>query len=274
MQHGSENPRTLVVVVAHPDDETFGCGTTIALAAEAGWSVVVCCASRGEAGEDMTGRTVDRASLAEVREAELHAAADILGVGTVELLDFADSGWEGDAPVDAIVNRPDDLRERIGRVLIRHRPSVVVTMDPSGSDGHRDHAAVGAAATAAFESVVDWPASLYHWCLPRSLMRRWVERESEDSVYVEVELGRPDGDVTTVLDGRSVRDRRRAALGAHTSQQSPYAGIPDDLADAFLDVDHLIRAVPVWTSGPLEHELLVPEPTPRRDDDHRTLPTH
>ena len=81
----------LLVVVAHPDDESFGCGSVLAAASAAGDETVVLCATRGEAGESRI-RTDD---LAALREAELHEAARILGVGTVLLLGHADSGLDG-----------------------------------------------------------------------------------------------------------------------------------------------------------------------------------
>src|SRR4029078_824458 len=73
----------LLVVVAHPDDGSFGCGSALAHAWRAGHDTAVLCATRGEAGESRI-RTDD---LAGVREAELHAAARILGGGSGRLLD-------------------------------------------------------------------------------------------------------------------------------------------------------------------------------------------
>src|SRR5437016_10647730 len=67
----------LLVVVAHPDDETFGTGSVIASAAARGVRVVVCCATRGAAGEDTSGTTSGPAELALVREGALRAAPDL-----------------------------------------------------------------------------------------------------------------------------------------------------------------------------------------------------
>jgi N-acetyl-1-D-myo-inositol-2-amino-2-deoxy-alpha-D-glucopyranoside deacetylase len=255
------NAPTLLVTVAHPDDESFGCGSVIALAASRGMRVVLCCATRGEAGDDASGRTHDRAALAARREEELRDAAAHLGVAQIELLDFADSGWDGPPPEGALVERLAEATAAVREIVERHRPSIVITLDPGGSDGHRDHALIGAATTAAFESAVDWPASLYHWCLPRSLMARWSgvqQGVDPESVYLTIELGRLDADITTVLDTQAVLEVRRRAIAAHATQRSPFAGLPDDLERAFLTEDHLVRVSPAWSGGDTERELLVP----------------
>ena len=255
---------TLLVAIAHPDDETFGCGALIASEARAGSEVVVCCASRGELGEDASGRHPSREALGAAREQELRAAARVLGAATVEVLGLADSGWDGDAEPGSIVAEPVRLGERLEDALRRHRPGVVVTLDPTGSDGHRDHAAVGTAATEAFERVVDWPASLYHWCLPHSLMDAWtreIAASSPDSVYLGTELGRPDADVTTILDGHEVLETVWTAIGCHETQATPYDAISPELAAQFVGHDHLVRQHPVPGPGPVEDHLWWPERT-------------
>jgi N-acetyl-1-D-myo-inositol-2-amino-2-deoxy-alpha-D-glucopyranoside deacetylase len=252
---------TMLITVAHPDDESFGCGSVIASATRLGLRVVLCCATHGEAGEDATGESTDPAALGARRAEELRTAAEHLGVDEIELLDFADSGWDGPPPAGALVDSVAAATAAVQELLTRHRPSVVVTMDPSGSDGHRDHAAIGAATTAAFAAAVDWPASLYHWCLPRSLMAKWAAvREGIDaeSVYLTIEIGRPDADITTVIDTSAVLEARRRAIAAHVTQTSPFVGLPDDVERAFLTADHLVRIAPPWPGGDPEDALLVP----------------
>ena len=245
----------LLCSVAHPDDESFGLGSLVAGAVAAGARVVLLCATRGEAGDDQTGAGRTGDALGEVREQELRAAAAELGVAQVEVLGFADSGWEGPAPANALVNADEALVTAVHHALARHRPRVVVTMDPTGSDGHRDHAAIGAATTTAFIRHGD-AAALYHWCLPRSVMDRWVaERGNDAGVYASPRLGRPDADITTVVDGEALLDVRRRAVAAHASQASPFLGLSSDLEAAFLTCDHLVRVVPPWPGGPPEKTL-------------------
>src|SRR4051794_28922497 len=88
----------LLVVVAHPDDESFGCGSLLARGAAAGDETIVLCATRGEAGESRIATN----DLAALRERELRDAARILGVTTVRLLDYSDSGMTGALPVHAL----------------------------------------------------------------------------------------------------------------------------------------------------------------------------
>ncbi|HEX7738572.1 MAG TPA: PIG-L family deacetylase [Marmoricola sp.] len=254
-EHGCRN---VLIVIAHPDDESFGCGALIAAEAAARARVVVCCASRGELGEDVSGRYQTRDALGVAREAELREAAEVLGVAEVELLGLTDSGRDGDPEPGSIVAEPSRLCALVSEVMVRHRPDVVVTLDPTGSDGHRDHAAVGRATTVAFDDVVDWPAALYHWCLPHSLMDAWsreIAAAEPDSVYLGTELGRADADVTTVLDGAAVLDVVHRAVAAHRTQASPYAAVNAGLAERFMRFDHLVRQQPAWDGGPAEDRL-------------------
>lgn len=126
-----------LVIVAHPGDETFGCGSLIAHAARAGAEVTVVCATRGEAGERTPDIPPD-ADLGAVREAELHVAAALLGVARVELLDYLDSGFDGDLIPGSLCAAPDDEVTAVLAARVRAvHPAVVVVLD--ASDGHRDH---------------------------------------------------------------------------------------------------------------------------------------
>lgn len=244
---GEGNSATFLVAVAHPDDESFGCGALIAGAAQAGHNVVLVCASRGELGEDASGRYTDPEGLGRAREAELRRAAEILGVSEVTLLGYTDSGWDGEAAATSILAAGEQLTRALEQAISTHAPDVVVTLDPTGSDGHRDHAAVGAATTEAFHRAAPPGASLYHWCLPRSLMRAWsreIAARRPGSVYLETELGRDDADVTTILDGAHVLDTVHRAMAVHATQTSPYSGISPDLAAEFVRYDYLVRQVP------------------------------
>ncbi len=84
----------LLIVVAHPDDESFGCGSVLAHAAANRHDTVVVCATLGEAGESR----IETDDLAALRESELRAAAAVLGVGLVRVLGHVDSGMSGEPP--------------------------------------------------------------------------------------------------------------------------------------------------------------------------------
>lgn len=257
--------RRLLLVVAHPDDETFGCGSLIADAASGGADVTVCCATRGEAGELVDGCELGGGTLADLRVRELQEAGGVLGARAFELLDFVDSGMEGPAGSETLVGAPlESVVEAVTAVLDRVDPDVVVTLDPTGGDGHRDHVRIAEATTAAARRRSSG-ASLYHWCIPRSVLLRWLERTREvnpDSGHLELDsstLGRPTEDITTVLELAAHLDVRRAAIARHASQRSPFEDMPDDLVHDFLTRDHLVRAEPPWPGGALETALLVPD---------------
>jgi LmbE family N-acetylglucosaminyl deacetylase len=255
--------RQLLVVVAHPDDETFGCGSVIADAAAGGAHVTVCCATRGEAGELVDGCDVGGGSLAELRERELRTAAAALGAREVVLLDFHDSAMSGDAGHDTLHGAPfDSVVDAVAAVVVRTRPDVVVTLDPTGGDGHRDHVRISRATIEAVRRT-GVAASVYCWCIPRSLLVAWLEHLhtiDPDAGHLRLDttdLGRPDEDITTVVDVTAHLPRRRHAIGLHASQRSPYEGLPDTLAEEFLRTDRLVRVEPRWTGGATENALTI-----------------
>ena len=246
------SPR-LQVVVAHPDDETFGCGSLLLHAKSSGAVTTVCCATRGE-----EGGAAAASDLAAVRERELHEAAAVLEVDTVRLLDFADSGMSGTLPPHALCAADfGDVVASLRAEIDAFGPDVVVTLD--AGDGHRDHARIRDAAIAAARDA-EVPR-VYLLCLPRSLMQRWIDQmrvDHPDTEYLDAEtstLGTPDDDITTIIDVTEHLARRQRAINAHTSQTSPFEGLPDDLTQAFLAAVHARRVEPPWLGGDLETDL-------------------
>ena len=161
----------LLVAVAHPDDESFGCGSVLAHAAAHGINSVVVCATRGELGEVAGGRDLppDRDRLGAIREAELRAAAALLGARRVEMLGWCDSGTDGVPESGSLAAAsPEDVTYAIARLVEEVQPDVVVTLD--ASDGHRDHVVVRDATLAAVARTAWRPQRTYLWCLPRTLM--------------------------------------------------------------------------------------------------------
>jgi LmbE family N-acetylglucosaminyl deacetylase len=241
-----------LAVVAHPDDETFGLGSVIALATARGAEVTVACATRGEAGEADPGGP-DHGDLGAVREAELHRAAAVLGVARVELLGYRDSGFDGPAGAGTLCATPvAAVADVLHRLIADLRPDVVITLD--GCDGHRDHLRVRAATVEAVGRLAGAVPSLYEHTLPRSLVHRWLDETAAargDDAYHALDaeaFGRPDEEVTDVLDAGAVLDRREAAMAEHRSQTSPFDGISEGLRRAFLTADHLVR-VPLPRTG-------------------------
>jgi N-acetyl-1-D-myo-inositol-2-amino-2-deoxy-alpha-D-glucopyranoside deacetylase len=228
----------VLVVVAHPDDESFGCGSLLAWAAAGGHTTAVLCATRGEAGESR----IPTDDLAGVREAELRDAARVLGVSEVRLLDHVDSGMSGDPERGTLVAAdPAGVAAEVRAVVDELRPDVVVTLD--ASDGHRDHAAIRDSTLAAVDTARHSPAAVYLQCLSRSTMQRWVEHARASGIgdaYVDLgDLGTPDDEITTVIDVSAQLPTRWAAIRAHASQASPYDDLPPHLQHEFLATDRL-----------------------------------
>lgn len=140
------NSKSLLVVLAHPDDETFGTGGTLALYAQQGVSVHLVCATRGEVGEMDPKYLVGFNSVAERREAELKCAAGHLGLSSVNFLGYRDSGMPGSPDnqhPDALAAQPEEeVAARVAVYIRRLKPQVVITFDPIGGYRHPDHIAI------------------------------------------------------------------------------------------------------------------------------------
>jgi LmbE family N-acetylglucosaminyl deacetylase len=146
--------KTLIFVGAHPDDETFGLGATLAHYAAAGVKVYYVCATRGEAGAADPEFMKGYSSPADMRTAELKAAAKVLGLADVIYLGYRDSGMPGtpdnENPKSLMKAPEEEVVERIVKVIRELKPEVVITHDPSGGYQHPDHITVHEATTRAF----------------------------------------------------------------------------------------------------------------------------
>lgn len=182
----SETHPTLLAVLAHPDDESFGMGGTLALYARRGYRVILLCATRGEAGTVDPEHLQEYASVAELREFELRCAAQQLGLSEVHFLGYRDSGMAGQPenrhPDAQIAHPVEEVAERIVAHIRAFRPDVVVTFDPVGGYRHPDHIHVHNATTLAFERAADpsfspaagppfQPRALYYHVFPHRLLR-------------------------------------------------------------------------------------------------------
>ena len=233
----------VVVVVAHPDDESFGCGSLIAAAIAIGARVSVISATRGEAGERVAAPATDAVPLGELRERELRAAARVLGVESVVLLGHADSGFDGPLPEGALCGVTiDALGAELESWLANDPADVLMIID--GSEGHRDHLHVRTAVEALVARRDPQPR-LVQSSLPNHVVRRWVDEMKvlhPGTVYIELDidqLGRPDSELTAI-DASPYLDVREAAIACHRSQRSPFEGLSPELRRAFLDTDYVV----------------------------------
>ena len=189
---------SVLAVVAHPDDESFGLGAVLDAFTSTGASGTVLCLTHGEAST-LHGVAGD---LHAVREAELTHAAEILGVTRTVLRDFPDGAL---ADVTA-----DRLSAEVVRVAAVVEPDGLLVFDPSGVTGHPDHVTATAAALAAAEAL---GLPVLGWTLPEPVAA--VLNDERGTSFV----GHAPADIDCVVPVDRTRQRR--AIAAHASQALP-----------------------------------------------------
>ena len=199
----------VLLLLAHPDDESFMAAGTVRALAERGVRTALVCATRGDAGGMGDPPLATRETLPRVREGELHAACEILDVASVELLDYHDRQLGG-APVDA-------MRASLVGAIRRERPRVVVTFDPHGFNLHPDHVAISRFALDAVTVAAD-----ARW-LPALGAPHQVDRVVWPSPVEPWEEWRPAAlagrpGVDFVIDVSCWRADKARALRAHRTQ--------------------------------------------------------
>jgi len=204
---GLEGVRRVLAVAAHPDDLDFGSGATLARLADAGVEVTELLVTAGDSGSSDPDMTCER--LAAIRTEEARAAADTLGVGLV-MLDHHD----GHVVYDI------DLRRDISREVRRHRPDVLMTLDPSPIIGgtfinHPDHRAV---AQAALDSIITGAST-------RLIFPELLDEGLEPHKPTVVLLTRPRQTGNFFVDVTTTIERKIDALMCHASQVGHREGL-------------------------------------------------
>jgi len=179
----------MLLTFAHPDDESFGMGGTIAKYVDDGVEVYLLCTTNGDAGTIPEAMRGQYDTIADLRLAELDCASAKLGFQDVFKLGYKDSGMMGTAANEdpecswyVWQNNPDELTRQIVTVMRQIRPQVVVTFNEYGGYGHPDHIAVQQATVAALDKVNDatfqtgdllpyQPQKLYYTHLPTLFIR-------------------------------------------------------------------------------------------------------
>jgi LmbE family N-acetylglucosaminyl deacetylase len=229
----------LMAVLAHPDDESLGVGGVLAKYASEGVDVFVLTATRGDRGRFRghrpgEGEHPGPLALAAIREVELRAAASVLGVRDLTILDYHDQDLDRANPRQAIADIAAHLR--------RVRPDVVITFGPDGAYGHPDHIAISQFTTAAIVAAGDatfaaeggaakphavsklyyvaWPESA--WSAYQAAVRRLVS--TVDGVERQATPW-PDWAITTVVDTRAYWPTVWQAVMCHQSQIAGYESL-------------------------------------------------
>ena len=235
--------KTLLAVLAHPDDESFGLGGTLALYASKGYNTYYLCATRGEAGTVDEEHLRGFSSTAEMRTDELMRAAKHLGLKDVFFLGYRDSGMPGteeNKHPDAQINHPiDEVAGRVVKYIREVKPDVVLTHDPIGGYKHPDHIHVHKATKLAFEKADDpsfhpeagapfKPRALYYQVFSRKLLRTMVRlmrlfgkdptKFGRNGDVNLLELAEVDFPIHVRLNTRPVQDIKLKASAQHASQ--------------------------------------------------------
>jgi N-acetyl-1-D-myo-inositol-2-amino-2-deoxy-alpha-D-glucopyranoside deacetylase len=250
-----ETSMRLMLVHAHPDDETINNGITMAHYASRGHHVTLVTCTRGEEGEVLVPDLTHLAShqedrLGKHREGELADAMAIIGISDFRFLggekwSYRDSGMMGTPPNERkdsfwqsdLEQAADDL----GAVMLEVRPHVLITYDEFGGYGHPDHIKANQIAMRAAEKIrSSWSIQKIYWnTIPISVIEQGIEAmKGSDTQFFGVDkaedfpFAKPDASVTTVITDESMLDRKMAAMRAHATQitvDGPFFALSNNL---------------------------------------------
>ena len=225
-------PLKLLAIFAHPDDESLGAGSTLAKYAAEGVEVHLICATKGERG--WTGSEKDNPGLQELgnlREKELHAAAQALGIEHVYFLDYVDGDLDQAPHMEAI--------DKIAGLIREIRPQVVLSFGPDGIYGHPDHIAISQFSQAACIRAVDSAFTNAH--LPHAVSKFYymvIEKElavNYAKVFGDIRMNIDGVDrtvsvwedwaVTTTIDGSKYWQTALEAVNCHQTQVAIYGDL-------------------------------------------------
>lgn len=284
METTTRNQQNVILaVLAHPDDESFGMGATLALYSQRGVAVHLICGTRGEAGEVDAELLTGYSSVADLREYELRCAAQKLGLKEVHFLDYRDSGMKGSADnnhPNALANTPqDEVAEKIARLMRQIKPQVVLTFSPNGGYGHPDHIAIQRATLQAFHlsgdptfncDLLAWkPDKLYYSIIPMGWIRlaarilpllgkdprRIGKNQDIDLIAIIQDCDYP---IHARINTRQAISQREAAAACHSSQLDGAVIRRGPLRWISLlmpQVDYFMRAYPEATGKVREKDL-------------------
>jgi len=254
------NSLTLMAVHAHPDDEASSTGGVLATYSAEGIRTIVVTCTNGEFGDAPGGIKPgqpghDPEAVAQLRLGELRQSVKILGVTDLELLGYHDSGmveWDYKSRPDAFCNVPAaEVTGRIGTLIDKYRPQIVITYDDKGLYQHPDHVYASQMAQAAVAET-GIPDKLYLSTIRGSSWGKLREALREAGVEVpemtltdeqRAQVEATEAAITTTVDIRPVLSRKREALMAHASQiqDSWFSKLPPELAEETFGFESFIR---------------------------------
>ena len=260
--------RKILAVFAHPDDEQMIAGIAAQYARE-GVHVTLICATKGEAGEISDASLASKANLGSVRENELRCACDVIGIAELHLLGYCDSGMigtpENDQPTAFIQADPNEVREKLVRLIRTNRPDLIITFEPGGWYGHPDHIATGQAASEAFHLAADpavYPQSGTPWRAQRLFHSAFLRRRFIPIIdyarshniswdgFEDFPFHEPDPleeQITHSCDVRSLAELKAAVMRCHSTQfgqDSLFRQIPPELVTEVMGYEDFIQVSP------------------------------
>lgn len=268
--------KKILAVLAHPDDESFGLGGTLALYKQRGYETYYVCATRGEAGSADPEFLQGYKDTAEMRTDELMRAAKELGLKEVHFLGYRDSGMPGmDANnhPDAQINHPvEEVAGKVVKHIREIKPEVVITFDPIGGYKHPDHIHIHKATVLAFANADDEafypeagegfkPTALYFQVFPRGFLKAMTRlmplfgkdptKWGRNGDINLKELAEVDFPVHVRLNIRSAGEEKRLASAAHASQGGIQMrrGLMGFFTKLFGEKEDFMRAYPPIEEG-------------------------
>ncbi len=248
---GSARPLSVLCLFAHPDDEAFGSGGTLAGLVRKGHKLTLVCVTNGDVGEISDPALATPENLWEVRQGELRRAMAVTGIPDVRFLGSRDSGMQGtpdnDNPSSLSQADPAKVEEQISALMDELCPDIVFTHDPTGGYGHPDHITVYERTTSVVESMNENRPHLYYVCFPRGNFRKlWqqmVDAEITPPFAAEMldTIGSPDEYVTTVKDVSAYVDIKQESLRCHQTQldsNGPFGKIAPQVMTSWMSTEY------------------------------------
>ena len=251
-----KSAKRLLLVHAHPDDETINNGVTMAKYAADGINVTLVTCTRGEEGEVLVDSLLNLASskddkLGEHREVELKNAMDELGIKDFRFLGAPNKKWRDSGMMGTPQNDRkdvfwqadlDEVANELVKIILETKPQVLITYDEFGGYGHPDHIKAHQIAMRAAEiaSQQDWQVSKIYWnTTPRSVIQMGIDKMKEvGSEFFGAEnaddlpFAKPDELVTSVVKAPEYVPQKLAAMKAHATQISvdgPFFALSNNL---------------------------------------------
>jgi N-acetyl-1-D-myo-inositol-2-amino-2-deoxy-alpha-D-glucopyranoside deacetylase len=246
----------LLLVHAHPDDETINNGATMAKYAAAGAQVTLVTCTRGEEGEVLVPSLANLASsaddkLGEYRVVELTNAMAALGIKDFRFLGSPNKKWRDSGMMGTEPNNRkdvfwqvdlDEAAQELVKIILEIKPQVMITYDEIGGYGHPDHIKAHLVAMRAAELAADagWQISKIYWnTMPRSVIQKGIDKMKEiGSDFFGAEsaddlpFAKPDELVTSLISAPEYVDQKMAAMKAHETQISidgPFFALSNNL---------------------------------------------